>query len=478
MKQILYYIFTLAIIGSIITSCQKEDDPQIIEPIIIEPPISPVNTLNNELNAKLNDVFTITEVPSITMEISTTEWNTFLANFDLNSQNEEYIVGNFTLTKAGITTKLDSVGFKLKGNTSRKRPEGEIGEAHNPNNPSWHHAHFALNFSKYIKSQKYKGLNKINLKWFKDDSNYVREVYCYDLFERFGVWTAPHSSYCKLTIKIKENTKPAYFGVYQMIESIDEDYLKNREVQFGSSNANLWKCSWGADLRNADPNRMGVEQVTLDPNTSKNYIYDLKTNKKTISAAKTQLSLFITELNAQSSTSLKSWITAHCDVDLLLKTYAVNVMVGMWDDYWINSNNYYFYLDASSKLTFIPYDYDNTLGTSAIINDSGTQNLLSWGNSSNNPLIAKILSIPEYKTMYINNLYDLANPINKLFNSSSSMSRISNWQSMITPYLSNDTGEDMAIYDRPASWSNQSNYRLNSMDNNYFAMRASILPPK
>ena len=40
------------------------------------------------------------------------------------------------------------------------------------------------------------------------------------------------------------------------------------------------------------------------------------------------------------------------DVNLFLKTY-VNVMVGMWDDYWNNSNNFYFYFDGAGKFYFI-----------------------------------------------------------------------------------------------------------------------------
>jgi spore coat protein CotH len=51
------------------------------------------------------------------------------------------------------------------------------------------------------------------------------------------------------------------------------------------------------------------------------------------------------------------------DVDLFLKTYAVSVIVGMWDDYWAdNGNNYYFYFDSDGKVYFIPYDYDNSMG--------------------------------------------------------------------------------------------------------------------
>ena len=49
----------------------------------------------------------------------------------------------------------------------------------------------------------------------------------------------------------------------------------------------------------------------------------------------------------------------------------------MWDDYWFNKNNFYFYFDSNGKFYFIPYDYDNTLGTSSGMN-SGTQDMLNW----------------------------------------------------------------------------------------------------
>ena len=70
------------------------------------------------------------------------------------------------------------------------------------------------------------------LKWFKDDAMYAREVYSYDLFEKFGVWTAPQSSYCKLTIKVTGDSKAAYFGVYQLQEPVDDVYLANRSTFF------------------------------------------------------------------------------------------------------------------------------------------------------------------------------------------------------------------------------------------------------
>jgi len=144
-------------------------------------------------------------------------------------------------------------------------------------------------------------------------------------------------------------------------------------------------------LRNADQSRMGVEDVKLDANLSKYFVYDLKTNDKRLTQAKAQLASFIQNFNAKAGADFQSWLQGQMDVQLFLKTY---VMVGMWDDYWGNSNNFYLYFNASGKFFFIPYDYDNTLGTSLIVGNSGTQDPTNWGKDSN-PIVKKILSIPK-----------------------------------------------------------------------------------
>ena len=102
----------------------------------------------------------------------------------------------------------------------------------------------------------------------------------------------------------------------------------------------------------------------------------------TFEDAKAQLQDFIAKLNGKSDESFKKWISEVCDVELLMRTYAVNVAVGMWDDMWNNGNNYYLYFNSLDKLNykvfFIPYDYDNTLGTSNCY-DPAKQNPTQWG---------------------------------------------------------------------------------------------------
>ncbi len=418
-------------------------------------------------------------IPEVHLDVRLGEWNRLLALYDANSFTTQYVMASITFTKDGETTVVDSVGLRLKGNTSRRRPEGRSGQIHVRNNTDWHHAHFGVNLRKYVDDDAHtiQGIRKLHLKWFKDDPAYVREIFCYELFRRAGVWTAARDNYCRLWIHVEGDSQEAYYGVYELLEPIDKRYLKDRKDRFGSSNGYLWKCrNAAAGLNNPDGD------IWYDDDSDDRHAYTLETQTEEFDSARVQLIDFMNKLNSLNDNDFYTWIQEVTDIDLLLKTYAVNVAVGMWDDYWNNANNYYIYFNARGlsgyKFFFIPYDYDNTLGTSlrcGVQDDAGRQNPLNWGND-NNRLIARILKYNDFKDKYVAYLKELINAKNALIDRQSAQARIRSWQRMIEPYVDNDTGEDTVIEDKPASWGNHNEYTLlkNGSDNFFTAKAASI----
>jgi len=433
-----------------------------------------------------NGIFDLAKTPEIELDLSVEQWNKLLSNYDLNPKNEKKVAAAIRWTLNGQTISLDSIGLKLRGNTSRRRPEGAAGQLHNSATPNWHHCHFALDFAQYRPAQRFQNLSKLNLKWLKDDPAYVREIYSYDLFRRYGVWTAPRASYCRLKIRVAGDAAPAYYGVYEMIESVDEDFIAARARGWDPATGFLWKGGYaGSNVPDfVSTASMGVEDVKLNPAQSQYFAYDLKTRKSELAPAQSQLTDFIQDLNSKTGEDFKTWISQKMDVPLFLKTYAASVMLGMWDDYWVNTNNFYFYFAANGKAYFIPYDYDNTLGTSQIVANSGTQDPLQWGPATGRPLINKILSVAEYREMYKTDIRELADSGKDFFDPGKSRQRILSWQALISPYVPNDTGEDMSISDLPASWGNAPFYRLLSGNAdggangnaNYFASRIKSIP--
>lgn len=420
-------------------------------------------------------------LPEVHLNVSLAEWNRLLALYDANAFTTQYVQATLSFVKDGETTVIDNVGLRLKGNTSRRRPEGSYGQMHQRDNTDWHHAHFGVNLRKFADDDAHtiQGVRKLHLKWFKDDPAYVREVFCYELFRRAGVWTAVRDNYCRLWLHVEGDSKEAYYGVYELMEPIDKHYLKDRKNRFGSNKGYLWKCrNSAAGLNN--PNG----DIWYDDDTDDRHAYTLETQTEEFDSARVQLVDFMNKLNGLNDNEFYTWIQQVTDVDLLLKTYAVNVAVGMWDDYWNNANNYYIYFNGKGltgyKFFFIPYDYDNTLGTSlrcGVQDDAGRQNPLNWGNN-NNRLIARILRFNDFKQKYITYLKGLIDAPNALMDRASSQARIRSWQQRIEPYVNNDTGEDTAIEDKPASWGNHSEYRLlkNGSDNFFTVKAASISP--
>jgi len=252
------------------------------------------------------------------------------------------------------------------------------------------------------------------------------------------------------------------------MEHVKGDYIKRRQNAFGGKGGHLWKARWGADLK--DPNaNIGADDNKTD------FTYELKSDATDFAAAKSQLQAFIRNLNNKSGEEFYTWAETAMDVPLLLKTYAVNVAVGMWDDYWNNSNNYYFYFNPEGKFFFIPYDYDNTLGTSmdcGVIQDSGRKDPLKWGHQSY-PLLMKLLAKPEWKALYVSYLKELCSGD---FKADVAAARIKEWHGAIEKFVSNDTGEDMEIKDRPAPWGNHGEYRiLSDGSNNFFKVKAQAV---
>ena len=413
-------------------------------------------------------------IPEITINVSVDEWNKLLGYYDANSNTKEYIYCDITYNKNGEVTVVEDAGIRLRGNTSRRRPEGNWGEMHTADNTDWRHCHFGVNLRKFKKDSDHEinGIRKFNLKWFKDDACYVREVFCYDLFRRAGIWTAAFDVYCRLWIHVEGDSEPAYYGVYEMIEPYDNKYVEKREKWFGSADGNLWKCSWAqnpADL--SDENAVMGEDNDRD-----DFTYELKETEGNFTDAKAQLQDFIKKIKGKGDESFYKWIKEVCDVELLMKTYAVNVALGMWDDLWNNGNNYYLYFNSLDlydyKVFLIPYDYDNTLGTSNAY-DPAKQDPYNWGDRG--LLIERMMKFEEFRNIYRDELKRLVDPANGLMDYSSATKRILDWQSKIRNYISNDTGEDMYIEDRPASWGHIGDYHLMSSDNNYFIVKAETI---
>lgn len=444
----------------------------------------------------LNYIFGTDSVAEITLTISRKEWNKLCTNYDKNPKNEDCVHADFEMKKGNNTWQISDIGMRLRGNTSRRRPQVD---------DKYYQAHFKLDFEEWLgdsgEERKLAGCMKgLNLKRFKDDPAYVREVFGYNYFRRNGIWTAPRAGYAHLFINIEEEdgtAKKLDYGVYAMIEEINKQFLKERSEllqdsgtlgggNFSNNKGDLWKCCWQSSNGSSmatdyDGYRsFGVEEIFLEESKSLRYDYDLKTNKDELVRARSSFIDFIEELNnLGSEDEIKKFYESKMDVDLFLKTYACNVLLGMDDDYWRNHNNYYFYFDKNGKAYFIPYDYDNILGTNCF-SDTATRNPLDWGEgASEAPLIEKLLSVPEFKQKYVDYLLKLTEENVFVTENQTEITRL---QNLVTGLIASDDIEyedtSKTIKDDVAYWcSNSGKYKLLDGDetSNYFEVKAKSI---
>ena len=88
------------------------------------------------------------------------------------------------------------------------------------------------------------------------------------------------------------------------------------------------------------------------------------------------------------------------------------MIIGHWDGYAYNKNNYYLYQQPSNgKFVFIEYDMDNTLGIDWSSIDWANRNLNSW-HSNDSPLVERLLSYPYYNDLFNSYLNQIFNDLN------------------------------------------------------------------
>jgi hypothetical protein len=522
-KSLLKFLLPMTIVLSLLSCTINEDDEDVGTEVDLP---NELHMFEQEMNPEydsrtkaLDAIFNPDELGKIILVFDRSEWNKHLDYCDLELHHEENVVAKgFYFAKDNKEWFFKDIGFRIRGNTSRIRPQDFIGK--------YVPAHFALDFEEWLtkeddadkKEKKLAGAAKgLILKRFKDDPTYSREIYGYNMFRQNGIWIAPRAAYTRLIIQIQEadgSYETINYGVYAMIEEVKKQFLKERTTpesggNLTSNKGNLWKLSWPSDFKNIDANSIGEESSKKITDTNGNvtgikvqsFPYDFKSGGL-FEEAKTQLIDFINELNALPNckdgnndeadiATIKDFYTNKMDGDLFLRTYAVNVILGMWDDYWMNSNNFYFYFDESGKAYFIPFDYDNILGVNGLNTDIAKHSPIAWGNldDGNRPLIQKILQVPEYMQAYKVYLDEFSNE-ESYFDDDKSIERIKKWQEMIKPYIYgrklNYTFEQKNKYfckvykeiaDFPADWgSPYKKYTLYTPgDMNYFTVRQNTI---
>jgi spore coat protein H len=322
--------------------------------------------LGQNINPGEDNIFITNEVAIIKLTLSNAD-KTFLLD-DANVESEIYLPAQFYMLNSKMDTLLtNQVGIRLRGNTSRYQQKKG----------------FKIDFREFG-GGKFFGYKKFNLKPNVNDPTIVREPITLLVYREMGIPAARSHP-----VQVYMNNE--YMGIYMNIEQIDDEFI---ETRFGHNGGYLYKCSYGANL--------------LDNGQIFNtYMFESEINKS--SDTRAQLNTFVKVLNNTPDANFQTEIEKVFNVDGYLKQLAVEALLGHWDGYSYNKNNFYLYYNSQTSLVeFIPYDADNTWGIDWVDRDWATRNLNSWYKGDDpRPLTKRILNVPSFKDKYIQNLKHL-----------------------------------------------------------------------
>jgi hypothetical protein len=182
-----------------------------------------------------------------------------------------------------------------------------------------------------------------------------------------------------------------YKGLYLNVEQVDEEFLQKR---FQHDHGNLWKCTYPANL-----DYLGTDPEAYKftpPWNSEQRAYELKTNLDLDDYS--AIAALCTVLETASDSDLECALEEVFDVDAFLRLAAAEILVGHWDNYIGNQNNFYLYQRPSDgRLTMISYDVDNTLGIEWGGNWAN-QDVYAWNQWGARPLYDRMMGIENYRT--------------------------------------------------------------------------------
>jgi len=278
-----------------------------------------------------------------------------------------------------------------------------------------------VKFDEFVGGQQLNSMDRITLNNNQQDPAHVKQCLSYKFMSEAGV-PAPRCNFLHLTVTVDEgaSTTIAVDQIYTHVESIKDPFLRSN---FGSDQdqGRLYEGTlsdfWPGSFRN-----------TIEP--------------KTLSAAldTTEIDALTTALEnpALSDAQRLTAIAGLVDVDEFMTFWSAEGLVGHWDGYVDDQNNFWFYVDpADGLIRFIPWGTDDTWG-------AGNQLPFRTGDAVHCEAIMpraalprRLFEMPSMRTLY---LTELQRQLDDVFDEAEVHAEIDRIEALIFPYTGDITG--------------------------------------
>ena len=262
-------------------------------------------------------LFATDRITNIDIELPKADWDEIRVQGRVFSEalSKELTEKPYTYAKGNISIDgvlIENVGIRKKGflgSLNSERPSLKI------------------KFSEYEKQSPVKGLDRLTLNNNNQDAGRICQYLAFKLFRDSGT----HASRCGFA-KVTVNGK--YLGIYSNVEAIKSDFL---EHSFGETKGAVY------------------EGTVTDFYPE----YVEKFEPKNKAAKKAEHIKKVTDVLESAKIDLEK-LDEVVDVDSFIKFWAMESLIGFWDGYCSNQNNYYVYRDGETeKFHFIPWGADS-----------------------------------------------------------------------------------------------------------------------
>jgi spore coat protein CotH len=253
-----------------------------------------------------------------------------------------------------------------------------------------------LKLDRYVEDQTFRSLSTLTFNNNNQDASRLQSVMVYRFLNRAGI-RSPRANFARILVNGED------LGIYTHVESVNKSMIKRL---FKKAKGDLWE-GYAGDFTESDFNRIvhkwgkDEESGTLQP------LYDL--------------------LQSPDAIPLESFEQL-IDLDAFISLWASEVLIGHWDGYASNRNNYYIYREPKSDLFyFIPWGPDSAFWDPGPFLPAG----LPKSFKARGYLCQRLWELPEVRSRYREEMQRL---LNDVWNEKQMLDELQRVRALTKPY--------------------------------------------
>jgi hypothetical protein len=287
--------------------------------------------------------------------------------------------------------KTYKADIAIDGTTIRRvgvRKRGFIGSS-SSQRPS-----LGIRFDAFERDRTFRGLQRLALNNNLQDPSHLHQVLAYRVFAKAGV-PAPRCNLARVTVNGK------CLGIYSHVEAVGEPFL---ERHFSSAEGDLYE----GQLSDFRPDWV----KTFERKNHKD-----RTDRRDLDAV-------VQALQADDA-RLLTHLAPVVDLDAYVAYWAAETLIGHWDSYSDNGNNFFVYrLPASGQFSFIPWGTDSVFGDkNPFLPFKAPESVKARSLLAN-----RLYQLPSTRERYRGKLRDL---LKATWNERELLDEVDRWQSLI-----------------------------------------------